>query len=174
MAAEAAMFFGTMRDGASNLWDRTVAAGHNESAGDTAWRMLQGANPGVSADAVGIGMAAGAIFGTIKSVGTGAKDLVTVGRWMSVAEHAEMVNTGRMVESSLNGVSSISVPASAVAYANAAAGSVYAEFKIAADAIRAAAGGWGKVWGPNSIFGAKLGITEMPAASNIVIKATKP
>jgi hypothetical protein len=28
-------------------------------------------------------------------------------------------------------------------------------------------GVWGKIWGPNSIWGPKLGITEMPTATNI-------
>lgn len=60
------------------------------------------------------------------------------------------------------------------AYTNAATGSVYVGFQIAADALRAAGNGWGKIYGPNSIFAQKLGITEMPRAIELVIKATKP
>jgi hypothetical protein len=86
-----------------------------------------------------------------------------------------MTNSGRVVETTPNGVKSVAFPASATAYAEAAAGSVYVEFKVAVDSLRAiGSNGWVKIYGPNSIFAQKLGITEMPKAIEPVIKATKP
>jgi hypothetical protein len=70
---------------------------------------------------------------------------------------------------------SITLPStSSTAYTNAAAGSVYAEFKIAADSLRAVGNGWGKIYGSNSICMPKFRITQMPRVVDPVIKATKP
>jgi hypothetical protein len=101
------------------------------------------------------------------------KELVTVGRWMSSAEFKLMTTNMRLVESKLLGVTSVSFPASASSYGAAASGSVYVEFKIAADALRASGSGWAKIWGPNSIFGLRLGIKEMPRIYDPAIKAIK-
>jgi len=104
-----------------------------------------------------------------------AGELVTVGRWMSKGEFALMSDSGRVVESNLLGVTSVAFPASPTAYAGAAAGSVYAEFKISVDSLRSiGSDGWAKIYGPSSMFAQKLGITEMPKAIEPVIKATKP
>jgi hypothetical protein len=107
--------------------------------------------------------------------GLAESGLVTVGRWMSTAEYSLMTQTGRMVESNLGGVTSVSFPASAAAYANAVSGSVYAEFKVASDTLRAVgSNGWAKIYGPSSIFGPRLGISEMPRVVDPVIRGTKP
>jgi len=97
-----------------------------------------------------------------------ANSTTRVGRWMSEAEHGAMMDTGRVVESRLNGVTSVSSPPNPAAWVPKGNGSpVFAEFDIPSSALRASDGSWGKIWGPNSIFGPKLGITEMPTATNI-------
>ena len=106
--------------------------------------------------------------------GRGAETLVTVGRWMSREELATMIATERVVESRLQGITSVSFPANAKAYADAVAGSLYVEFQVAREALGAASStGWAKIYGPNSIFGIGGRITEMPTAANIVVKAAK-
>jgi hypothetical protein len=105
--------------------------------------------------------------------GAAGAELVTVGRWMSTTELGLMSNSGRLVESQLT-VTNLALPASSSAYANAVSGSVYVEFQIARDALHAVGAGWAKVFGPSSIFAQKLGITEMPAIVNPVVKAIKP
>lgn len=47
------------------------------------------------------------------------------------------------------------------------------EFNIPANALRASDGVTGKIFGPNSIFGPKLGISEMPTATEILQTASK-
>lgn len=103
-------------------------------------------------------------------VGGGA---VRVGRWMSEAELAAMQKTGRVVESQLNGVTSVTSPPNAQAWMRQTDGTHFVEFNVAKDALRATDGVTGKIFGPNSIFGPKLGIKEMPVATNIVVTGTK-
>jgi RHS repeat-associated protein len=126
-----------------------------------------------------------AFFSTLLAIGNAAvgvspspsppaptEALVTVGRWMSQDEYNLMVSSGRVVESNLVGVTSVVFPANPGGYSAAAAGSVYVEFQIAKNALNAVSStGWAKIFGPSSIFGEALGITEMPAVSNIQIKA---
>ncbi len=88
---------------------------------------------------------------------------------MSEAEHAAMTNTGRVVESNLKGITSVSSPPNPTARVPKGNGSpVFTEFDIPSSALRASDGVWGKIYGPNSLFGPKLGITEMPPATNIL------
>jgi RHS repeat-associated protein len=106
------------------------------------------------------------------SAGAGAEELVTVGRWMSSDEYNLMVTTGRVVESRLWGVTNVIFPANPGGYSAAAQGSVYVEFQVAKSALGAVSPtGVAKIFGPSSLFGKQLGITEMPAASNMKIKA---
>jgi hypothetical protein len=99
----------------------------------------------------------------------GAANTVTVGRWMSQAELKAMQTTGRVQESVNAGVTSVSLPANPAAYGAARAGDVFVRFDVPRSAIGAADGTWGKIFGPNSIFGPIKGITEMPPATNIVV-----
>lgn len=111
--------------------------------------------------------AAGAVAGLGRS-SLAANNTTRVGRWMSEAEHGAMLDTGRVIESRLNGVTSVSSPPNPAAWVPKGGGSpIFAEFDIPSSALRASDGSWGKIWGPNSIFGPKLGITEMPPATNI-------
>lgn len=86
---------------------------------------------------------------------------------MSKAEHEEMVDTDRVVESNRNGVTSITTPPNATEWIKQTDGSRFVEFDVPSSAVRANDGVTGKIFGPNSIFGPKLGITEMPPATNI-------
>jgi len=105
--------------------------------------------------------------------GGAAKGTVRVGRWMSEAELTAMQQSGRVVESRLNGVTSVTSPPNAMKWLTQTEGTHFVEFSIPKDALRATDGVTGKIFGPNSIFGPKLGITEMPAATDIVHTATK-
>lgn len=95
-----------------------------------------------------------------------------VGRWMSRSEHEAMVATGRVQESMLNGVTSVSRPGDPAAWIRQSGGARYVEFDVPASALHGA-GSNSKIYGPNSIFGPKLGIAEMPSASNIVHTACR-
>jgi hypothetical protein len=94
--------------------------------------------------------------------------LVKVGRWMSDAEFRQMITTGRVVESAAGGVTHVIVPADPSGYRNALPGDQYVEFEV--DDSRLVApnppSGFGVIWGPNSIFGKKTGVTDMPVAVN--------
>jgi hypothetical protein len=91
----------------------------------------------------------------------------TVGRYMSQAELDAMKAEGKVQESLNNGVTSVTHPPSPTAYANAPKGDIYTEFDVPKSAINAADGTTAKIYGPNSIFGPKLNINEMPPATNI-------
>ncbi len=80
-----------------------------------------------------------------------------------------MQATGRVQESFNNGVTSVTLPPNPAAYANAPAGDVFVQFDVPPSAIGASDGVWGKIFGPNSIFGPVKGITQMPPATNIVV-----
>lgn len=99
----------------------------------------------------------------------GAGEAVTVGRWMSQTELDAMQATGRVQESFSNGVTSVTLPPNPAAYTNAPVGDVFVRFDVPQSAIGASDGVWGKIFGPNSIFGPVRGITEMPPATNIVV-----
>jgi RHS repeat-associated protein len=98
-----------------------------------------------------------------------AKDpnLCKVGRWMSGSELSSMEKTGRVQESRLNGVTSVTFPPNPDSYKNPPPGDMYVEFFVPCGRLRKIPGGWGKIYGPNSVFGPKLGITEMPPALGI-------
>nr|WP_277789434.1 hypothetical protein [Dyella jiangningensis] len=86
---------------------------------------------------------------------------------MSDTELGEMQDTGMVVESSLNGVTSVTSPHDAMAWMAQTEGRNFVEFDVPQSAIRASDGVTGKIYGPNSIFAPRLGITEMPSATNI-------
>ena len=95
-----------------------------------------------------------------------------VGRWMSPQELELMQAEGRVQESFSEGVTSVTVPPNPTAWnaAGAGGGSVFAEFDVPSGSVmNISPNGWGKIYGPNSIFGPKLGITEMPPATNIKV-----
>jgi hypothetical protein len=98
-----------------------------------------------------------------------ANNTTRVGRWMSEVEYSSMTGSGRVVESRLEGVTSVSSPPNPAAWVPKGNGSpVFVEFDIPSSALRASDGVWGKIWGPNSMWGPKIGITEMPPATNII------
>jgi hypothetical protein len=110
----------------------------------------------------------GAVGTGVRSFGA-AKNTTRVGRWMSEAEHTAMMDTGRVVESQLKGVTSVSSPPNPTAWVSKSnASPAFVEFDIPSPALQASDGVWGKIYGPNSMFGPKLGITEMPPATNII------
>jgi hypothetical protein len=96
---------------------------------------------------------------------------VTVGRWMSPDELAQMQSAGRMVESNLNGVTSVTYPPNPDAWAPPPGeGRIFVTFDVPASSVRFfSPNGWAKILGPNSIFADHYNITEMPEATNIVI-----
>ncbi len=99
---------------------------------------------------------------------SGAPAMVRVGRWMSPEELEKMKDNGRVVESRLNGVTSVTVPPDPTAYRDAPKGSVFVEFDVEASAVKGmTANGWGKIYGPSSLFAEKYGVKEMPEAINI-------
>jgi hypothetical protein len=115
-------------------------------------------------------LAAGFLDGLFSSAAEGAADTVTVGRWMSQSELDAMQETGQVQESLNNGVTSVTLPPNPAAYTNAPPGDVFVQFDVPQSPIGASDGVWGKIYGPNSIFGPIRGITEMPpAATNIVV-----
>jgi hypothetical protein len=89
---------------------------------------------------------------------------------MSRAEYDKMVATGRLQESrNLNGVTNVTYPANRSTYRAGPRDDIYVEFDIPKSAINAHDGSVAKIYGPNSIFGRRLGVKEMPAATNIRI-----
>ena len=100
-------------------------------------------------------------------------EMTTVGRWMSQTEYEAMVNTGRIQESTLNGITSVTSPPNVEAWLSQTEGTHFVQFDVPSSAVRASDGLTAKIYGPNSIFGPKLGITEMPPATNIIHTATK-
>jgi hypothetical protein len=57
------------------------------------------------------------------------------------------------------------------AYTNAPSGDIFVQFDVPQSAIGASDGVWGKIFGPNSIFGPVKGITQMPPATYSVVPA---
>ena len=80
-----------------------------------------------------------------------------------------MRETGFVQESLYNeGVTSVSIPPNPTAWLGAKPGTVFVEFDVPSISIRAQGNGWGKIWGPNSIFGG-----EMPQATQVKPIITK-
>jgi RHS repeat-associated protein len=96
---------------------------------------------------------------------------VTVGRFMSPNELSAMQETGLVQESFNNGVTSVTLPPNPGGYLAAPSGDVFVQFDVPESAIGAGPGSTGvaKIYGPNSIFGPRLGITQMPPAFNITV-----
>ena len=105
-------------------------------------------------------------------------DWVRVGRWMSPQEYDWMTATG-FVQESHSGTTHVAFPADQTAYqAQAAAGSIYAEFDVPRDSVKPTQKGWAKILGPNTLE-ARLAAAkgrrtpQMPTAENIQHIATK-
>jgi RHS repeat-associated protein len=78
-----------------------------------------------------------------------SSELVTVGRWMSKAEYEIMAKTGQMVEGA--GGQTFVATGGPTAFNGAAAGSVYAEFQVAANSIlQGGQANWFKALGPTA------------------------
>jgi len=104
--------------------------------------------------------------------------LVRVGRWMSPQEYDLMTATG-FVQESRSGTTHVASPADQAAFqAQAAVGSVYVEFDVPRDSVKATQPGWAKILGPNTLE-ARLAsakgqpIPQMPRATNIQHVTTK-
>jgi hypothetical protein len=83
-------------------------------------------------------------------------------RWMGEAEHEAMLTSGIVQESTLGGVTSVT--RDPMQWIRQTEGGRFVEFDVPTSALRASGT---KIYGPNSIFGKPLGITEMPPATNI-------
>lgn len=99
--------------------------------------------------------------------------MVRVGRWMSDSELGAMTASGRVQESTLGGVTSVSMPPNPAAWIRQTTAANYVEFDVVASAVRPLGSTNAKIYGPNSIFGSKLDITEMPLATNILQTACR-
>jgi len=93
----------------------------------------------------------------------------TVGRYMSQTELDAMTTSGRVQESFNNGVTSVTVPPNPGLYRAAPTSDIFTQFDVPTSSLNGVGTGTAKIYGPNSIFGPRLGITEMPPATNIVI-----
>jgi RHS repeat-associated protein len=102
--------------------------------------------------------------------GLSSSGTVRVGRWMSELEYKQMRDTGRVVESQLR-VTNVAFPANSSAYAADTAGKLYVEFNVPRDALHFVdtSNGWAKIHGPSSPFATRLGVTQMPVASEIEV-----
>ena len=120
-------------------------------------------------DILNAGLAAATLGESAGAQIAARESTVTVGRWMSQAELKAMQATGRVQESFNVGITSVTLPPNAAAYGAAPAGDVFVQFGVPRSAIGASDGVWGKIFGPNSIFGPVRGITEMPPTTNIVV-----
>src|SRR5205814_5731852 len=65
-----------------------------------------------------------------RGVGAGGGSTIRVGRWMSEAEHEATVASGRVQESTLNGVTSVSSPPDPSAWVRQTTGTRYVEFDV--------------------------------------------
>jgi len=92
-----------------------------------------------------------------------------VGRWMSPEELSQMKESGRVVESDLNGVTSVTYPPNPGAW-TPPSGRVFATFDVPASSVRfPMSNGWAKILGPHSFAAELYEITEMPEALNIEV-----
>lgn len=88
---------------------------------------------------------------------------------MSQTELDAMTSSGRVQESFNNGVTSVTVPPNPRLYRAAPTGDIFTQFDVPTSSLNGVGTGTAKIYGPNSIFDPRLGITEMPQATNIVI-----
>jgi len=103
--------------------------------------------------------------------GRAGPEYARVGRWMSPEELSQMRATGRVVESNLNGVTSVTSPPNSIAWTPPPGeGRIFVTFDVPASSVRfLSPNGWAKILGPNS-FAAKLyNITEMPEVLEIEV-----
>ena len=102
----------------------------------------------------------------------------TVGRWMSPAEYEQMINTGKVIQSS-TGTTHVVSPADINAFGKQAKnGAIYVEFDVPKTSLVPTNEGWAKIVGPDSVEGrlAKrkgLSIPEAPEANNISVRGEK-
>jgi hypothetical protein len=150
--------------------------GFNLSNGSELLFSAAGLIPGVGGVGSALRGESSAVFQEFRqTISLGAEktegDFTRVGRWMSQAEHDAMVAARRVQEStSLRGVTSVTSPPNAATWARQTEGTIFTEFDVPSSVLR---GGGSKIYGPNSIFGPKLNITEMPPALNIQQTASK-
>jgi RHS repeat-associated protein len=123
------------------------------------------------------GSAASGVYGISRAIGGYlcegfvANSVSRVGRWMSETEFQAMQNSGRVVESQLKGITSVSSPPNPTAWVPKGNGSpAFAEFDIPSSSLRASDGVWGKIYGPNSIFG----FAGPPVVPRPIIESIKP
>jgi uncharacterized protein RhaS with RHS repeats len=104
--------------------------------------------------------------------------VVTVGRWMGPSEYNQMIDSGRVVQSS-TGTTHVASPANIDAFGKQAKpGTMYVEFNVPENSLIKTNEGWAKIVGPDSLEGRlakRKGqpIPEMPIAENIEVKAHK-
>ena len=97
---------------------------------------------------------------------------------MSPAEYQQMLNTGKVIQSSA-GTTHVAYPEDINSFGKQAkTGAIYVEFDVPKISLVPTNEGWAKIVGPDSIEGrlAKrkgLPIPEMPEASNIKLKGEK-
>lgn len=118
-------------------------------------------------------------FGHLTIAAGAANNTTRVGRWMSEAEHASMVDTN-MVQAPFNGsnVSYVTVPPNSAGFIPKPPSTVFAEFDIPSSQLRIhdPGNGWGRIFGPGTLearSAASKGLpvpTSMPSATNIQIK----
>ncbi len=102
----------------------------------------------------------------------------TVGRWMGDSEYKQMIDSGRVVQST-TGTTHVAYPANIEAFGKQAKpGTMYVEFDVPESSLIKTNDGWAKIVGPDSLKGrlAKrkgLPVPEMPSANKIEIKAHK-
>lgn len=94
-----------------------------------------------------VGGFAGEFFNELRVENELVEETVRVGRWMSDTELGEMQDTGMVVESSLNGVTSVTSPPDAMAWMAQTEGRNFVEFDVPQSAIRASDGVTGKYMG---------------------------
>jgi hypothetical protein len=117
---------------------------------------------------LGVGGVGTAVSGDANAINE-VTQTVTVGRVMSAEEYEAMVATNTVQESFNGGVTSVTIPPNPSGYRAGPSSDIYVQFDVPQSAINASANGWGKIYGPTSIFGPALGITEMPPATNITV-----
>ena len=102
----------------------------------------------------------------------------TVGRWMGPLEYQQVLDTGKVIQSS-TGTTHVAYPANIDAFGKQAKnGAIYVEFDVPEKTLVPNNEGGAKIVGPDSIEGwlAKrkgLEIPEMPTVQNITIKGEK-
>ena len=104
-----------------------------------------------------------------------AIELTRVGRWMSQAEHDEMVRTGRIQESAGN-QTHVTMPSDPDAFQAYERGSIFVEFDVPSHSLMRTGHKWGVVMGPEhrqnllNIRRGLPGLTEPAPVWNIRIR----